>query len=151
MLHALAKDRFERYQTAAEFRADVETAGAGHVPIHKEVDPLSETSGAPPSVVSGPEAAFRQLAEDQSIVSPSAPPPVIWIWAGIAVMAVVVVAVLAWVLRLAPNEQLPATSRAVPNLAGQTIDKATAELRKRASSSGPRRRSPAPPTRKARS
>ena len=48
VLHALSKDRFERYQTAAEFRADVETAGAGHVPIHKEVDPLSETLfGAP--------------------------------------------------------------------------------------------------------
>ncbi|NEN05286.1 Stk1 family PASTA domain-containing Ser/Thr kinase [Diaminobutyricibacter tongyongensis] len=131
VLHALSKDRFERYQTAAEFRADVETAGAGHVPIHKEVDPLSETLfGAPPSVVSGPEAAFRQLAEDQSMVRTQRRPPVIWIWAGIAVMAVVVVAVLAWVLRLAPSDQLPATSRAVPNLSGQTIDAATAELEK---------------------
>ena len=131
VLHALAKDRFERYQTAAEFRADVETAGAGHVPIHKEADPLSETLfGAPPSVVSGPEAAFRQLAEDQSMVRTQRRPPVIWIWAGIAVMAVVVVAVLAWVLRLAPTNELPPTSRAVPALAGQTIDQATAELEK---------------------
>ncbi|WP_345762712.1 Stk1 family PASTA domain-containing Ser/Thr kinase [Diaminobutyricibacter sp. McL0608] len=131
VLHALSKDRFERYQTAAEFRADVETAGAGHVPIHKEVDPLSETLfGAPPSVVSGPEAAFRQLAEDQSMVRTQRRPPVIWIWAGIAVMAVVVVAVLAWVLRLAPTNELPPTSRAVPALAGQTIDQATATLEK---------------------
>ena len=34
VLHALAKDRFERFQTAAEFRADLEIAGEGKVPDH---------------------------------------------------------------------------------------------------------------------
>jgi serine/threonine-protein kinase len=55
-------------------------------------------------------------------------PPVIWVWAGIAIMAVVIVAVLAWVLRLAPSTTMPDTSRKVPNLSGQTLEKATAEL-----------------------
>lgn len=126
---ALTKDRFERYQTVADFRHDLEEAAAGRVPVHKEADEFSETLfGAPPSSVSGPEAAFRQLAEDQTMVRTQRRPPVIWIWAGIAIMAVVIVAVLAWVLRLAPSTTMPDTSREVPNLSGQTLDKATQQL-----------------------
>ncbi|GIT78427.1 putative serine/threonine-protein kinase PknB [Leifsonia sp. LS1] len=128
---ALTKDRFERYQTVAEFRADLEEAAAGRVPVHKETDEFAETLfGAPPSSVSGPEAAFRQLAEDQTMTRTQRRPPVIWIWAGIAVMAVVIVAVLAWVLRLAPTTTMPETSRTVPSLSGQTVDQATAALEK---------------------
>lgn len=127
--HALAKDRFERYQTVADFRHDLDEAAAGRVPVHKKQDEFAETLfGAPPSSVSGPEAAFRQLAEDQTLVRTQRRPPVIWIWAGIAVMAVVIVAVLAWVLRLSPNTTMPETSREVPNLSGQTLDKATKQL-----------------------
>lgn len=128
---ALTKDRFERYQTVAEFRADLEEAAAGRIPVHKESDELAETLfGAPPNSVSGPEAAFRQLAEDQTMTRTQRRPPVIWIWAGIAVMAVVIVAVLAWVLRLAPTTTMPETSRTVPSLSGQTVDEATASLEK---------------------
>lgn len=126
---ALTKDRFERYQTVADFRHDLDEAAAGRVPVHKTQDEFADTLfGAPPSSVSGPEAAFRQLAEDQTLVRTQRRPPVIWIWAGIAVMAVVIVAVLAWVLRLAPSATMPETSREVPNLSGQPIDKATKQL-----------------------
>ncbi|MEY9952104.1 Stk1 family PASTA domain-containing Ser/Thr kinase [Leifsonia sp. EB34] len=126
---ALTKDRFERYQTVADFRQDLEEAAAGRVPVHKQADDFSETLfGAPPSSVSGPEAAFRQLAEDQTMVRTQRRPPVIWIWAGIAVMAVIIVAVLAWVLRIAPSTTMPDSSRQVPNLSGQTLDKATKQL-----------------------
>ncbi len=112
--HALAKDRFERYQTVADFRHDLDEAAAGRVPVHKKQDEFAETLfGAPPSSVSGPEAAFRQLAEDQTLVRTQRRPPVIWIWAG---------------LRLAPNTTMPETSREVPNLSGQTLDKATKQL-----------------------
>jgi serine/threonine-protein kinase len=126
---ALTKDRFERYQTVTEFRADLEEAASGRVPRHKHHDEVAETLfGAPPSSVSGPEAAFRQLAEDQTMTRTQRRPPVIWIWAGIAIMAVVIVAVLAWVLRIAPSTTMPDTSRKVPNLSGQVLDKATAQL-----------------------
>lgn len=126
---ALTKDRFERYQTVAEFRADLEEAAAGRVPKRKHEDELAETLfGAPPSSVSGPEAAFRQLAEDQTMTRTQRRPPVIWIWAGIAIMAVVIVAVLAWVLRLAPSTTMPDSSRKVPNLSGQVLEKATTQL-----------------------
>jgi serine/threonine protein kinase len=129
--HALTKDRFERYQSVAEFRADLDEAAAGRVPVHKETDDFAETLfGAPPSSISGPEAAFRQLAEDQTMTRTQRRPPVIWIWAGIAVMAVVIIAVLAWVLRLAPTTTMPETSRTVPSLSGQTLDQATATLEK---------------------
>ncbi len=126
---ALTKDRFERYQSVADFRADLELAASGKVPVHKEPEPAETLFGAPPSVVSGPEAAFRQLAEDQSIVRTQRRPPVIWIWAGIAIMAVIIVAVLAWVLRIAPSTTMPDTSRAVPNLSGQPVDKAGQQLK----------------------
>lgn len=127
--HALAKDRFERYQTVADFRHDLDEAAAGRIPAHSERNELAETLfGAPPSPVSGPEATFRQLAEDQTMTRTQRRPPVIWVWAGIALMAVVIVAVMAWVLRLAPNTTMPDTSREVPNLSGQTVDNATREL-----------------------
>ncbi len=127
--HALAKDRFERYQTVADFRHDLDEAAAGRVPVHKKEDDFAETLfGAPPTTSSGPEAAFRQLAEDQTMVRTQRRPPVIWIWAGVAVMAVVIVAVLAWVLRLAPSTTMPETSRPVPNLSGQTVDAASKKL-----------------------
>ncbi|AAT88125.1 serine/threonine kinase [Leifsonia xyli subsp. xyli str. CTCB07] len=127
--HSLAKDRFERFQTVAEFRTHLEEAAAGRVPRRKGAEKFSKTLfGAPPSEVSGPEAAFRQLAEDQTITRTQRRPPVIWIWAGVAVMAVVIVAVLAWVLRLAPSVTMPETSREVPSLTGQTIDAATKQL-----------------------
>jgi serine/threonine-protein kinase len=126
---ALSKDRFDRYQTAAEFRSDVESAGAGHVPIHKPRDAFADTLfGAPPSVISGPEAALRQLANDETMVRTQRRPPVIWVWAGIAAVTVIVIAVLFWVFRLTPNNTLPATSRAVPSLAGQVFDKARLQL-----------------------
>ncbi|MDQ1580753.1 MAG: eukaryotic-like serine/threonine-protein kinase [Microbacteriaceae bacterium] len=126
---ALSKDRFDRYQSAAEFREEVESAGAGHVPVHKPRDAFADTLfGTPPSVVSGPEAALRQLANDETMVRTQRRPPVIWVWAGIAAVTVIVIAVLFWVFRLTPNNQLPATSRAVPSLAGQVFDKARLQL-----------------------
>lgn len=125
VLRALAKDRFERYQSAADFRADVEAAGAGHVPNHSPKDPLGESLfGAAPTVVTGPEAALRQLSDDDTMVRTQTRPPVIWIWAGVAAMIVIIIAVLAWVLRLGPDDQLPSSSRAVPNLSGLTVEKA---------------------------
>jgi len=36
VMHALAKNRDERYQTAAEFRADVDVAATGRVPVHQQ-------------------------------------------------------------------------------------------------------------------
>ncbi|ANP70997.1 serine/threonine protein kinase [Cryobacterium arcticum] len=119
VLHALAKDRFDRYQSAVEFRNDVETAGAGHIPVHRPVDDVAAgLFGAPPEVESTSELALKQLAEDQTMARTQRRPPVIWIWAGIVSVVVIVIAVMFWALSLTPNNELPDSSRRVPVLVG---------------------------------
>jgi len=125
VVHALAKDRFDRYQSAVEFRNDVETAGAGHIPVHRPADDIAGgLFGAPPAVESSSELALKQLAEDQTMDRTQRRPPVIWIWAGIVSVIVIVIAVMFWALSLTPNDELPDSSRRVPTLAGYTYDDA---------------------------
>ncbi|MGO7984162.1 hypothetical protein ACC691_40720, partial [Rhizobium johnstonii] len=55
---ALTKDRFDRYQTAAEFKADLEIAASGRLPIHKRADDAaSALFGAAPPITTGTELA----------------------------------------------------------------------------------------------
>jgi serine/threonine protein kinase len=129
VLHALAKDRFARYQSAAEFRTDVETAGAGQIPVHRPVEDSAESLfGAPPDVVSSSEMALRQLAEDHTMARTQRRPPVVWVWAGIVSVVVIVVAVMFWVFSLTPSNGIPDNSRKIPSLAGQTYDHAQNSL-----------------------
>ena len=104
VLRSLTKDRFERYQTASEFRQDVEVAAAGQVPLRKAGanDAFHATLfGANPSTRSGSDATLRQLSidNDRSARTQSRP-PVAWIWAGIATMVVIIVAVVFWAFNL---------------------------------------------------
>jgi serine/threonine protein kinase len=125
VLHALAKDRFDRYQSAVEFRNDVETAGAGHIPVRRPADDVAGgLFGAPPEVASTSELALKQLAEDQTMDRTQRRPPVIWIWAGIVSVVVIVIAVMFWALSLTPSDQLPDASRRVPVLVGTNYDDA---------------------------
>ena len=125
VLHALAKDRFARYQSAAEFRTEVEIAGAGQIPVHRPVDDSAAgLFGAPPAVVSSSELALKQLAEDQTMTRTQRRPPVVWVWAGIVSVIVIVVAVMFWVFSLTPSSDIPDNSRKVPSLAGQSYDDA---------------------------
>ena len=123
--HALTKDRFGRYQSAVEFRNDVETAGAGTVPVHRSVEePGGGLFGAAPLVASGSELALKQLTEDQTMTRTQRRPPVIWVWAGILSVIVIVFAVVYWVYSLSPSDNLPDTTRAVPSLTGQSYEAA---------------------------
>ncbi|MEC5184166.1 serine/threonine protein kinase [Cryobacterium sp. MP_3.1] len=125
VVHALAKDRFGRYQSAVEFRNDVETAGAGHIPVKRPADDVAGgLFGAPPEVESSSELALKQLAEDQTMDRTQRRPPVIWIWAGIVSVIVIVIAVMFWALSLTPSNNLPDTSRRVPVLTGFSYDDA---------------------------
>ena len=118
--NALTKDRFGRYQNAAEFRADVESAGAGIVPEHRSAEEAGGgLFGAAPVAPSGSVLALKQLTEDQTMVRTQRRPPVIWVWAGIVSVIVIVFAVVFWVYSLSPSNELPANSRAVPSLTGQ--------------------------------
>ncbi|WP_104163722.1 Stk1 family PASTA domain-containing Ser/Thr kinase [Cryobacterium sp. N22] len=125
VVHALAKDRFGRYQSAVEFRNDVETAGAGHIPVKRPADDVAGgLFGARPEVESSSELALKQLAEDQTMDRTQRRPPVIWIWAGIVSVIVIVIAVMFWALSLTPNNDLPDSSRRVPVLTGYNYDDA---------------------------
>jgi eukaryotic-like serine/threonine-protein kinase len=133
VLHALAKDRGDRYQNAAAFREELEAAGAGRIPVHKQRDAFSDTLFGTPMTggITGTEAALRQLSEDETMVRTQSRPPVIWIWAGILCVAVIVIALVLWVFAQTPTAQLSDVSRAVPNVVGQSLDSATAELKKK--------------------
>ncbi|QJU55489.1 Stk1 family PASTA domain-containing Ser/Thr kinase [Herbiconiux sp. KACC 21604] len=131
VLHALAKDRFARFQSAVEFKADLEVAGAGKIPSKRlpAEDFQSSLFGAPPSLTQGNESALTQLAgDDEYSVRTQSRPPVVWIWAGIASVAVILVAIVFWVLTLQPTDAMPSTSREVPNVSGQSFEAADATL-----------------------
>ncbi|MDJ0325420.1 Stk1 family PASTA domain-containing Ser/Thr kinase [Cryobacterium sp. PH31-AA6] len=129
VLHALSKDRFARYQSAVEFRNDVETAGSGQIPVRRTVDESGTgLFGAAPTAVSGSELALKQLAEDETMVRTQRRPPVIWVWAGILSVIVIVLSVMIWAFSLTPSSDLPDNSRKVPSLAGETYEQAQNEL-----------------------
>ncbi len=130
VLHALAKDRFDRYQSAAEFRADVRTAGEGHIPTRRlpENDASSTLFGVS-TTTSAPELAMKRLGvDDDQVVRTQSRPPVAWIWAGILTLAVILIAVVVWLLSLGPTAVVPETTRVVPGVAGATYESASSAL-----------------------
>lgn len=123
--HALAKDRFARYQSAVEFRNDVHTAGEGHIPTGRSSEEAGGgLFGSAPTLESGSVLAIKQLSEDQTMVRTQRRPPVIWVWAGIVAVVVIVVSVMFWVYTLKPSTEIPDNSRRIPALTGQTYDQA---------------------------
>ncbi|WP_394553754.1 Stk1 family PASTA domain-containing Ser/Thr kinase [Agromyces sp. MMS24-JH15] len=129
VLRALTKDREERYQTAADFRADVEIAASGRIPVHREEDATTKLfGGTPTGALSSTELAFRQLAEDETAVRTQRRPPAVWIWSGIVAVVVIVIAVMYWAINLQPTNELPSNVERVPDLAGQTWEVASKQL-----------------------
>ncbi|MFE5670333.1 Stk1 family PASTA domain-containing Ser/Thr kinase [Agromyces sp. NPDC056523] len=128
VMHALAKDRNVRYQTAAEFRADVEAAASGRVPQQRKVDETAMFFGTQTGSLSTSELALRQLTEDDTMTRTQRRPPAIWIWSGIIAVVVIVVAVMYWAFNLQPADDLPSNAREVPVLTGFTWEEAANEL-----------------------
>ncbi len=133
VLRSLAKDRFERYQSAAGFRADLETTAAGAVPMRKQIattDFNATLFGVNPSAVAGSEATLRQLTVDEGdrAVRTQSRPPVAWIWTGIVSMIVVVAAVVFWTFSLTPPQLVGNIAVDIPAVAGQTWADGSATL-----------------------
>lgn len=128
VLHALAKDRFERFQTAADFRADVAAAAAGQVPPKRVDAPADFTAtlfGVNPQATTDTAAAMRQLSvddEEERRSRTQSRPPVAWIWSGIAVLAVVVAAVLFWAFNLERTPLASSISVEVADISGQLYE-----------------------------
>ncbi|MCU1469159.1 MAG: pknB [Glaciihabitans sp.] len=138
VLRALSKDRFARFQSATEFREELEAAGAGVAPVRRAAAPLNDFNatlfGVNPLATAGSETALRQLTIDQEARESrtQSRPPVAWIWAGIALMLVIIIAVVVWTLNLhsANSGFASGLSVKVPNVAGEIYDQAKTELTK---------------------
>ena len=128
VLHALTKNREDRYQTAAEFRADVDVAASGRVPVHRQPDEATMLFGAPTGSLSSSELALRQLTEDETMTRTQRRPPAIWIWSGIIGVIVIVIAVMYWALNLQPTTEIPSNAREVPVLTGASYEEAVQQL-----------------------
>ncbi|WP_308221903.1 Stk1 family PASTA domain-containing Ser/Thr kinase [Curtobacterium sp. VKM Ac-2922] len=136
-LHALVKDRTRRFQNAAEFRRDLEQAGAGHVPAstkklqqQRANDASTMLFGVNPRTTSNPEVAFRELDDTQEHRPQRTQnrPPVAWIWVGILVAVAVIAGVVFWVANLQPGQAPVSSSVSVPNVVGATYDSASKAL-----------------------
>ena len=133
VLHALTKDKFQRFQTAAEFRQDLEDASAGGIPPRKSPvgDFNSTLFGVNPSATAGSDAALRQLAapNEGRGARTQTRPPVAWIWVGITALAVILIAVVFWVVNLPQATIGDNLSVKIPSVTGQLYNEGAAKFR----------------------
>lgn len=126
VLRALAKDPFQRFQDAASFREALDAAVDGRAPSKRHVGHLtSELYGANPRQAAETARSLRQLSTDTTMRRTQAGPPVAWIWAGVAVLAVLLISVLIWVMTIRPGTQMPANARIVPDIVDMSWDRAS--------------------------
>jgi len=125
VLRALAKDPFQRYQDAASFREALGTGLTGKAPTKRQLGALtSELYGPNPRQAAETARTLRQLSADSTLKRTQAGPPAAWIWAGVAVLAVLLVSVLFWVLSLRGTAQIADETRTIPELATMSYDRA---------------------------
>jgi serine/threonine-protein kinase len=125
VLRALAKDPYQRYSDAAAFREALDAVVDGKAPTRHDVDTLSNALYGPdPRQAAQTARSLRQLSTDTTMKRTQAGPPAAWIWAGVAVLAVLLISVLIWVLTMRPGSIVPDNSRIVPTLTGQTFEAA---------------------------
>ena len=128
-LRALAKDPFQRYQDAARFREALDATVDGREPSKRQVGALtSELYGPNPRQAAETARSLRQLSTDTTMKRTQAGPPVAWIWAGVGLLAVLLISLLFWVLSIQPGDDMPANVRVVPNVEGMTYERANEEL-----------------------
>lgn len=128
-LRALAKDPFQRYQDAAGFREALDATVDGRQPTKRQVGALtSELYGPNPRQAAETARSLRQLSTDTTMKRTQAGPPVAWIWAGVALLAVLLISLLFWVLTIQPRDDVPANTRIVPNVVGMTYENANDTL-----------------------
>lgn len=129
-LRALAKDPFQRYQDAASFREALDATVDGRQPSKRQLGALtSELYGPNPRHAAETARSLRQLSTDTTMKRTQSGPPVAWIWAGVALIAVLLISLLFWVLTIQPgDDDLPGNVRSVPDVSGMTYDRANQTL-----------------------
>ncbi len=122
-LRSISKDRFDRHQSAAEFRRELDSAAQGSLStqlVAKGNDFNATLFGVNPTTTAGSEATIRQLTAQESdkAVQTQTRPPVAWIWGGVVVMLVIIVAVGYWTLSLTPTSLTGNVAVDVPDVVG---------------------------------
>jgi serine/threonine-protein kinase len=125
---ALQKDRYERYQTPAEFREDLRIVQSGRLPLARRSGP-ERSLPQQPGGAGQAAAQLRQLGTDRDPPRTQRRPPLLWIWGGVAVVVVAVIAALFWLLQQSPGNPLADVTRYVPVVAGLPLTDAEAQLR----------------------
>ncbi|HWT32485.1 MAG TPA: Stk1 family PASTA domain-containing Ser/Thr kinase [Microbacterium sp.] len=129
VLRALAKDPFQRFPDAAAFRDELDAAVSGASPTRKQVDALAgELYGPDPQAAAETARTLRQLSDDTTMSRTQAGPPAAWIWAGVALLAVLLISVFVWVLSMRTDGTLPSGARLVPNVAGMSYARAAGKI-----------------------
>ncbi|NYF18103.1 serine/threonine-protein kinase [Microbacterium sp. AK009] len=129
VLRALAKDPFQRYQDAAGFREALDATLDGKAPSKRQVGALtSELYGPNPRAAAETARSLRQLSTDTTMKRTQSGPPVAWIWAGVALLAVLLISVLFWAVTIQPANEVPSSARIVPDVSGMTYERAVVEL-----------------------
>lgn len=130
VLRALAKDPYQRFPDAAHFRAALDAAVTGNAPTRKQIGALtSELYGPSPRQAQETARSLRQLSTDTTMARTQSGPPVAWIWAGVALLAVLLASVLFWVVTIGMRPaEVPDTSRMVPNLVNVSSERAQEDL-----------------------
>jgi len=129
VLRALAKDPYQRYPDAASFRAALADAADGREPSKRAITALTNTLYGPnPRQAQETARTLRQLSTDTTMTRTQSGPPVAWIWAGVALLAVLLVSVVIWVLTLQSFGAVPANARIVPDVVGTSVEIAIADL-----------------------
>ena len=131
-MRALAKRREDRYQSAGEFRHDLDQAFLGVMPVAPAPATNAESDGvfAAPTGVDAATVVLDSAADGRDSRAPRVQrrPPAMWIWGAAALVALVAVAVLIWAITFSNENELPPVSATVPDVAGQTWEQASAAL-----------------------
>ena len=129
VLRALAKDPFQRPQDAASFREALDETVDGKGPTKRQMSALSnELYGPNPRQAAETARSLRQLSTDTTMRRTQPGPPVAWIWAGVTVLAVLLVAVLIWVMQIQPSDDVPTSAYTVPDVVDMSYDRAVETL-----------------------
>ena len=128
---ALAKEPGRRYQSAAEFRTELETAAGGQLPVKRQVRPDDFNVALFGSNAAAQAAqTARQLsadADNRSLRTQTGP-PVVWLWAGIVVVLAIVAAVMYWIFTLQPARPTENLTIEIPDVYGQPYETAVSTL-----------------------